>query len=200
MHERRSHPSAIGSGRHYRSDGAFADRLARGLGDLRQPQRGGRRARHFALPRTHGLQRHGAAHRAPDRRGDRSGRRRPQCRRPASRRRPITRACSRRISPWVSMCWPISCRIRASIPTRSPARRTSSCRRSARSRIPPTISCSSTSRPPHSRASRWAARSSAPRRPCARSTPNGCAPISAATTARPAWWWRRPARSITTRS
>ena len=40
-------------------------------------------------------------------------------------------------------------------------------------------------------------RSSARRKPCARSRSSTCAPISRATIARPTWWWRRPARSIT---
>ena len=80
LHERRSHPSSLRTGRGHRCDGASGDRLARRLGDLRQPPRAGRRARHLAFPRAHGVQGHGAPHRAPDRRGDRSGRRGTQCR------------------------------------------------------------------------------------------------------------------------
>ena len=63
-----------------RRDAASGDRFARRLGRLRQPRRAAGRARHFASARAHGVQGHHAAHRAPDRRGDRGGRRRSQCR------------------------------------------------------------------------------------------------------------------------
>ena len=54
--------------------------LARRLDRLRQPRRKAGRTRHFASARTHGVQGHQAAHRAPDRRSNRGGRRRSQCR------------------------------------------------------------------------------------------------------------------------
>ena len=54
------------------------ERRPRRLGEVRVPRRDGRRARHRAPARAHGVQGNETAHRAPDRRGDRERRRRDQ--------------------------------------------------------------------------------------------------------------------------
>ena len=157
-----------------------------------------RRARHFASARAHGVQGHQAPHRAPDRRGDRGGRRRPQ-RRDQRRDHGLfrPRAQGRRAAgARRAVRHPV--RIRPSIRTNSSASRTSSCRRSAPPKTRPTIWCSTICRRPRF-----------PNQPIGRSilgTPEtvrsfnaqaACAPISRAIIARPTWWSRRPARSIT---
>src|SRR5512138_2181857 len=50
----------------YGRDAASAERIARRLVRLRQPRRACRRERHLAPARAHGVQGHGAAHRAAD--------------------------------------------------------------------------------------------------------------------------------------
>ena len=122
------------------------------------------------LPRAHGVQGHRRG--APRARSPRRSRRSAAIStpRPASRRPPITRACSRPTCRSRSTCCPTSSPTRRSIPRSCSASRTSSCRRSAPPRTRPTISSSSICRRPPSRTSRSAARSSARRRPCARST------------------------------
>ncbi len=107
-HDRRSDPSCLRPRRGDRPHAASGERFARGLDRRRQPRRSARRARHFASARTHGVQGHQTAQCAPDRRGDRGGRRRSQCRAPAWRARPITRACSRPTCRSRSMCCPTS--------------------------------------------------------------------------------------------
>ena len=155
------------------------------------------RARHFAPARTYGLQGHQAPQCAADRRGDRGRRRRSQCRDQRRDRPPITPACSRPTCRWRSTFCPTFCPSRPSIRTNCGASRTSSCRRSAPPRTRPTIWCSTACRRPRFRNSRSAARSSARRKPCARSRPSACATILRAIIAPPTWWWPRPARSTT---
>ena len=63
-HDRQGDPPPIRPVGHHRRHAASADRLARRVGRMRQPRRSGRRARHLAFSRAHGVQGHRAAQRA----------------------------------------------------------------------------------------------------------------------------------------
>ena len=124
QHECRTDPSSVRSHRRDRCHVASGIRLARRLGRLRQPRRTAERARRLASSRTYGVQGHDAAHRAADRGGDRSRRRRPQCRDRRWRPPPIMRACSRPTCRSRSTCSPTSSPTRPSIRPSSSASRT----------------------------------------------------------------------------
>ena len=72
------HQASLRPYRHHRHHAASGNRGARGMGRCRRPRRKAERARHLASARAHGLQGHHAALVAGDRRGNRGGRRRSQ--------------------------------------------------------------------------------------------------------------------------
>ena len=175
------------------------DRLARRLGRLRQPRRAAGRARHLASARAHGVQGHGAPHRAADRRGDRGGRRRSQCRDRRRDHRLLRARAQGRRAARARRPRPTSCPIRRFDPDELAREQNVIVQEIGAAEDTPDDLVFDICRRRPSPASRSAARFSARRRRCARSTPASCAPISRATIARPTWWWRRPARSTTTR-